>query len=162
MVALMQVPLAEMSAYGCARVDGPGPHGTMKVTGFIEKPGPTAAPSSYAVCGRYLVNPDILAALEKIDADARGELQLTAALDLAAQDEAMLALEVFPRDGRVDVGSWTGWLRANRDARDELSRRRTRQPSTGAQPRGDGGVRRSPESSSVEAPATSVRTRCEC
>jgi len=114
MVALMQVPFAEMSAYGCARLDGPGPYGTLSVTGFVEKPNPASAPSSFAVCGRYLLNPDVLAALEKINADARGEFQLTAALDLAAQDEAILALEVFPRDGRIDVGNWSGWLRANR------------------------------------------------
>jgi UTP--glucose-1-phosphate uridylyltransferase len=114
MVALMQVPLADMTAYGCACLEGPGPHGTMAVTGFIEKPGPIAAPSSYAVCGRYLLNPDVFGVLQKIDTDASGELQLTAALDLAAQEEEILALEVFPRDGRVDVGNWTGWLRANR------------------------------------------------
>jgi UTP-glucose-1-phosphate uridylyltransferase len=109
----MQVAPAEISAYGCARLNGPGPHGTVTISGFVEKPNRTAAPSNYAISGRYVLGLDVLRALEATAPDRNGEIQLTEALDAAAKDTAMLGLKMLPGDSRAEVGSWTGWLRAN-------------------------------------------------
>jgi UTP--glucose-1-phosphate uridylyltransferase len=129
MVALMQVAPLEVSAYGCARLNGPGPQGTITISGFVEKPNPSVAPSKYAIAGRYVLGLEVLRALEATTPDRNGEIQLTEALDAATKDTPMLGLKMLPGDGRIDIGSWTGWLRANiqtfeaADHPDSVSRR---------------------------------------
>jgi UTP--glucose-1-phosphate uridylyltransferase len=113
MVALMQVAPAEIGSYGCARLNGAGPHGTTLISGFVEKPDVVAAPSNYAVSGRYVLGLEVLRALENTPPDRNGEIQLTEALDAATRDATILGLKLLPGDGRIDVGNWTGWLRAN-------------------------------------------------
>jgi UTP--glucose-1-phosphate uridylyltransferase len=113
MVALMPVPRADIGSYGCAELVGPGPDGTIWVSGLVEKPDPDAAPSNSAICGRYVLGTDVLRALQRTEPDPGSELQLTAALALAASSAGMLAVEVLPIHGRADVGGWDGWLSAN-------------------------------------------------
>jgi UTP--glucose-1-phosphate uridylyltransferase len=113
MVALMTVPLAEVGSYGCAQLAGPGPDGTIRLSRLVEKPDPVAAPSNFAICGRYLLGTDVLRALQRAELDPGVELQLTAALDVVASGAGMLGVAVLPHHGRADIGSWGGWLRAN-------------------------------------------------
>jgi UTP--glucose-1-phosphate uridylyltransferase len=87
--------------------------GVAGVSGLIEKPTSSTAPSDYAVCGRYILTDEVRSALETNAKDDRGELQLTSALSRVASNEEILAMEVLGLDGRIDVGSWPGWLRAN-------------------------------------------------
>jgi UTP--glucose-1-phosphate uridylyltransferase len=114
-VALMQVAPTEISAYGCARLNGSGPRGTTMISGFVEKPDPVSAPSKYAICGRYVLGPEVLRNIENTAPDRNGEIQLTAALDATTRDATMLGLKILPGDGRIDIGNWAGWLRANTD-----------------------------------------------
>ena len=113
-VSLLRIEPEEASAYGCARVLAPpGATAPALVVGCVEKPPAGSGMSPYALSGRYVLGADVLDALEAVEPDGRGELQLTAALDVAARRNGLVGVELPPGSGRVDVGSWRGWLEAN-------------------------------------------------
>jgi UTP--glucose-1-phosphate uridylyltransferase len=109
-VAVEQVPRADVSKYGI--VDPEAASGTaMKLRGIVEKPSIEAAPSTFAVVGRYILHPGVLATLETQPPGAGGEIQLTDAL--AGQIETP-GLYGFRFSGkRFDCGSKQGFLTAN-------------------------------------------------
>lgn len=86
-VALLEVPLEEISLYGVADFSA-GHQGseTIELQGLVEKPSKDSAPSNLAVVGRYILQPSIYRALENIKPGLGGELQLTDALDLMTKN----------------------------------------------------------------------------
>ena len=83
----------------------------MRVFDVIEKPTMESAPSNYAIAGRYVLGPDILATLDEIEPSARGEIELTDAIALAAlRERPVFALPLAAR--HFDLGSWTGYGKA--------------------------------------------------
>ncbi len=109
-VALKEVPRADISAYGCPRiepVEGP----LVRITEVIEKPDPEDAPSSLALTGRYVLTPAVFEALARVSPGKGGEIQLTDALGLLAETGTVYGW-VF-REGRYDVGTPLDNLRAN-------------------------------------------------
>ncbi|MCZ8513296.1 UTP--glucose-1-phosphate uridylyltransferase GalU [Paenibacillus filicis] len=115
--AVQQVPWEEVSKYGIAApvrgalntASSMPPYVTLE--DLVEKPSPQEAPSNLAIIGRYVLEPDIFAALEKLEPGAGGEIQLTDALSVLNREKPMLA---FPIQGeRYDVGDKLGYLRAN-------------------------------------------------
>lgn len=83
----------------------------MRVFDVIEKPALETAPSNYAVAGRYVLGPDLLAALDEIEPSERGELELTDAIALTAlRERPVFALPLAAR--HFDLGSWTGYGKA--------------------------------------------------
>lgn len=95
------------------------------VEDMVEKPARENAPTNVAVLGRYIITPAIFEYLEKQEAGAGGEIQLTDALCKLAKQEKMYAYDFEGR--RYDVGSKMGFLEAtvetalNReDLRDEF------------------------------------------
>jgi hypothetical protein len=62
-----------------------------RVNGLVEKPLAEDAPSDVAVLGRYIINPAIFDILENIQPGKGGEIQLTDALQVLAQQETMYA-----------------------------------------------------------------------
>jgi UTP--glucose-1-phosphate uridylyltransferase len=96
-----------------------------KVKGLVEKPGVEDAPSNVAILGRYIINPAIFGILEHTQPGKGGEIQLTDALKVLAQREAMYAYNFVGR--RYDVGDKQGFLEATvefalrrEDLRDEF------------------------------------------
>lgn len=81
-----------------------------RVHGLVEKPSAEDAPSTIAVLGRYIINPSIFEILEHIQPGKGGEIQLTDALQVLAQREAMYAYHFEGR--RYDVGDKMGFLEA--------------------------------------------------
>ena len=65
--------------------DGDEQDGTIKLNGFVEKPGPENAPSLYASVGSYLLTPDIWPLLEKEEPGVGGELVLGDSIGKLAQ-----------------------------------------------------------------------------
>ncbi|MFZ4584794.1 MAG: UTP--glucose-1-phosphate uridylyltransferase GalU [Acidimicrobiia bacterium] len=108
-LALMEVPQNEISAYGCATVDGVT-DGLAHVRGVVEKPKPADAPSNLAVIGRYVFTPQIFDALDRITPGAGGELQLTDAIALLIEQQSVFG-RVFD-EGRYDIGQKLDFLRA--------------------------------------------------
>lgn len=113
MVAVAQVPIGEIGAYGCVELSKVDPHAIMSVTRCVEKPDPSMAPSNFAICGRYLLGIDIFSALQASETNQQNEVQFIAALDSSARMNELLGIEVLPRDARMDIGNWRGWFRAN-------------------------------------------------
>ncbi|WP_313817969.1 UTP--glucose-1-phosphate uridylyltransferase GalU [Citricoccus sp.] len=88
-IALMEVPRENISAYGVAEVsavdDNPGD--VVRVTGLVEKPDVDLAPSNLAVIGRYVLSPAVFDVLERTEPGRGNEIQLTDALQVLAEGE---------------------------------------------------------------------------
>jgi UTP--glucose-1-phosphate uridylyltransferase len=85
-----------------------------RVRGMVEKPEPAAAPSTFAAAGRYLLDRVVFDALRQISPGAGGELQLTDAIALLA-DQGHPVHAVVHRGERHDLGNPGGLLRASLD-----------------------------------------------
>ena len=119
-VACKEFPPDQISAYGCVAYEPAGER-LLGITGLVEKPAPEDAPSSYAVLGRYVFTPGIFEALERTKPGAGGEIQLTDAIGILLETEAVYGY-TFER-GRYDVGNTLDYLRATVElalARDDL------------------------------------------
>lgn len=83
-LCLMEVPRESISLYGCAAVTATGEHDVLLVDDLVEKPAVADAPSSYAVIGRYLLDPAVFDILRETKPGKGGEIQLTDALQVLA------------------------------------------------------------------------------
>ena len=79
-ICLMQVPLDQISLYGCPAVEATDDAGVVLVTDLIEKPDTASAPSDFAVIGRYVLDPAVFEVLRSTEPGRGGEIQLTDAL----------------------------------------------------------------------------------
>ncbi len=108
-LGVQEVPDEDVTKYGivdCKSIDNK----TYLVNDLVEKPSVDEKPSNIAILGRYIINPEIFEILEHTKPGKGGEIQLTDALKVLAQREAMYAY-IF--DGRrYDVGNKLGFLQA--------------------------------------------------
>lgn len=112
-VALMQVPLADVSKYGIAQVGRLLQDGVIEINGFVEKPLPENAPSQFAVVGRYVLRPELFDVIDRLSPGAGGEIQLTDALDAAAQNAELAGpvLGVIYSGVRHDTGDRLSYIK---------------------------------------------------
>ncbi|MEU8706001.1 UTP--glucose-1-phosphate uridylyltransferase GalU [Streptomyces sp. NPDC048565] len=113
-VALMEVDPAQIHMYGCAATEATADSDVVRVTGLVEKPDPTDAPSNLAVIGRYVLDPEIFGILRRTEPGRGGEIQLTDALQLLAEDEKTggPVHGVVFKGRRYDTGDRGDYLRA--------------------------------------------------
>jgi UTP--glucose-1-phosphate uridylyltransferase len=78
---------------------------------LIEKPAPGVTDSRLAIVGRYLFTPSVFEAIERTKPGYGGEIQITDAMQLLADEEGMFAYE-FEGD-RFDTGRPLSLLIAN-------------------------------------------------
>ncbi|CAK6470985.1 UTP--glucose-1-phosphate uridylyltransferase GalU [Peribacillus castrilensis] len=83
------------------------------VRNLVEKPKVEDAPSTQAIIGRYILSPAIFEILENVKPDRKGEIQLTEALDLLLEKEALYSYII--EGNRYDVGDKFGFLQASID-----------------------------------------------
>src|SRR5512134_3789136 len=77
-IAVQRVPREDISAYGVIAGEPEGESGRVyRIREMVEKPAADEAPSDLAIIGRYILTPDIFAALEATPRDKGGEIQLT-------------------------------------------------------------------------------------
>ena len=116
-VALAEVPEGQQHLYGIAAVveKGVGPGGVCTVSGLVEKPPPGKAPSRLAVVGRYVLPPEIFAALERVKRGALGEIQLTDAIQSLVEGPTVVKGKVVEGQ-RFDLGDPVGYIAATIDA----------------------------------------------
>lgn len=108
-LGVQEVPWEDVNKYGIVK----GMHiedRIYKVKDLIEKPAVNEAPSNVAILGRYIITPNIFEILENTPPGKGGEIQLTDALRVLAQKEAMYAYHFEGR--RYDVGDKQGFLEA--------------------------------------------------
>ena len=112
-VALVEVPKSEIHKYGCvkpASVIGD----VVQIEDFVEKPKAEVAPSNYAVIGRYILRPEILDIIDRLEPGAGGEIQLTDALQSAVADPSVAGgvKGVIFRGRRYDTGDKLDFIKA--------------------------------------------------
>ncbi|MEE2774333.1 MAG: UTP--glucose-1-phosphate uridylyltransferase [Pseudomonadota bacterium] len=104
-LAVMEVEGPSISHYGVVVLGKDGE----SVTGLVEKPDVSAAPSNLASIGRYVLTSDIFNVLRQQPAGSGGEIQLADAIDRIAQDGKV---EIAMFNGkRFDCGSMEGYVR---------------------------------------------------
>lgn len=113
-VALMEIPIEDVSKYGIAVPSGDEIGGILPISGVVEKPLPENAPSRFAVIGRYVLQPGIFPLLRSLPVGVGGEFQLTDALNLMAQDSALAGpiVGLVFRGKRFDTGDKFSYLKA--------------------------------------------------
>lgn len=113
-IALMEVPKEQIHLYGSAAISETSDPEVVVVTELVEKPAPEVAPSNYAVIGRYVLRHEIFDILERTAPGRGGEIQLTDALQFAAQnpDVAGGVRGVVFRGRRYDTGDKLDFIKA--------------------------------------------------
>ncbi len=113
-VALMEVPREQISAYGVVAAE-PRPHEGMdgrvfRIHDLVEKPSPDDAPSNLAIIGRYILTPEIFAAIEGTPPGRNNEIQLTDALRNLLKNRPIYGVKFSGK--RFDAGDKLGFLQA--------------------------------------------------
>jgi UTP--glucose-1-phosphate uridylyltransferase len=109
-LAVESVRREETSRYGIVDVGGESGE-IAAVQGIVEKPDPDRAPSTLAVIGRYILQPEVIEALEEQKPGAGGEIQLT---DAIAATLGSVPLHAVRFEGqRFDCGNKLGFVEAN-------------------------------------------------
>jgi len=109
-VAALEVPDSETHKYG---VIDPGATGgrLTEIRGLVEKPAQGTAPSNLMLPGRYILQPEVMRALDAQEQGAGGEIQLT---DAIARLIGSQPVHAFQFEGqRYDCGSAAGFVIAN-------------------------------------------------
>jgi len=104
-----RVPKQDVSSYGVIAYE-PVRRGVYRITDLVEKPARDEAPSDLAIIGRYILTPDVFAALEATVRDRTGEIQLTNGLRRLLASRPIYACEI--KGVRHDTGNKLGYLRA--------------------------------------------------
>ena len=92
------------------------------ITGLVEKPDASTAPSNLASIGRYVLTPDIFYTLRGLGVGSGGEIQLADAINIHAQQGAVETVRLNGR--RFDCGSVDEYVSA---VTHEYSKRASRQ-----------------------------------
>lgn len=103
-VAVHRVPMEWVSRYGV--VDGEPEGGNpdlLRLRKLVEKPAMNVAPSNLAIAGRYVFTAEIFDCIDRTQRGVGGEIQLTDAMNLLAQDHPVYALAWQAR--RFDIGN---------------------------------------------------------
>ena len=108
-VGAMEVSKRDISMYGCIEPEAVDEH-LVRILSIVEKPSAEEAPSNLAAIGRYVFTLEIFEALRRTEAGRGGEIQLTDAINLLAQEQAVYAYRF--EDGRFDVGNPLDYLKA--------------------------------------------------
>jgi len=113
-VALMEVDPEQIHLYGCAVTESSIEDGIVRIAGLVEKPKNEEAPSNLAVIGRYVLRPEIFEILEEIKPGRGGEIQLTDALMVAAQnpERAGGVMGVIFKGRRYDTGDKLDFIKS--------------------------------------------------
>ncbi len=109
-VAAEEKPQAEVKRYGVVKPGAIKGNAT-EVLGVVEKPATGTEPSNLCVIGRYILQPEIFAILDKQERGAGNEIQLT---DAMAQMIGKVPFHAVKTDcARFDCGDKVGFLHAN-------------------------------------------------
>ena len=109
-VAILEVPPEETHRYGVVvpgQVDGP----LVQIDGLVEKPPRGTAPSNWMLPGRYILQPEVLRALDAQETGAGGEIQLTDAMAKVIGSQPFHGLAF--NGERYDCGNAAGFVIGN-------------------------------------------------
>ncbi len=110
LVATEEVAAEKTGSYGII-TPGATKGALTEVLGLVEKPAPDVAPSRLGVIGRYILQPEVMAILDRGERGAGGEIQLTDAMARLIGTQPFHALKVD--SVRHDCGDRAGFVLAN-------------------------------------------------
>ena len=105
-LSVMEVEGSDISKYGVV-VPNSSVGG---ISGLVEKPDASEAPSNLASIGRYILTPDIFKTLRGLSIGSRGEIQLADAINIHAQKGLVGVVRL--NGLRFDCGSVEGFVKA--------------------------------------------------
>lgn len=108
-VAVVDVPREHTNRYGILKT-GADDGRLVEVTGLVEKPRPEDAPSTLSIIGRYVLLPDVIPHLARMERGAGNEVQLTDAMARMIGNTPFHGLRYEGR--RFDCGDKIGFLEA--------------------------------------------------
>ncbi len=108
-VAVVEVPHDQTNKYGILKT-GADDGRLVDVLGLVEKPEPADAPSNLSVIGRYVLMPEVIGFLSKMERGAGNEVQLTDAMAQLIGSQPFHGLRFEGR--RFDCGDKVGFLEA--------------------------------------------------
>jgi UTP--glucose-1-phosphate uridylyltransferase len=108
-VALDEVPMEQVSRYGVI-APGATKGNLVEVVGLVEKPPVEKAPSNLTVIGRYVLMPEVMGHLAKMEKGAGGEIQLTDSMAKLIGTQPFHGVRYEGR--RFDCGDKAGYLEA--------------------------------------------------
>jgi len=108
-VAVEEVPREHVNRYGVLKT-GAERGNLVEVLGLVEKPKPEEAPSTLSIIGRYILLPEVITHLSRMDRGAGDEVQLT---DAMAKMIGHTPFDGLKFEGhRFDCGDKAGYLEA--------------------------------------------------
>jgi len=108
-LAIQTVARDQTDKYGIISGAAVNDH-TTRLNAIVEKPAPEAAPSSLAVVGRYVLEPEIFEHLQQTQAGVNGEIQLTDAIASLLRQRGVYGYRY--QGTRYDCGSKQGFFQA--------------------------------------------------
>jgi UTP--glucose-1-phosphate uridylyltransferase len=108
-VAVTEVPREHTSRYGILKI-GKDDGKLVEVTGLVEKPAPADAPSNLSIIGRYVLMPEVIGHLSRMERGAGNEVQLTDGMARLIGQQPFHGLRYEGR--RFDCGDKVGFLEA--------------------------------------------------
>jgi UTP--glucose-1-phosphate uridylyltransferase len=108
-VAVVEVPPDQTNRYGILKI-GADDGRLVDVLGLVEKPKPEVAPSNLSIIGRYILMPEVIAHLSKMERGAGNEVQLTDAMAKLIGHSPFHGLRF--EGERFDCGDKVGFLEA--------------------------------------------------
>jgi UTP--glucose-1-phosphate uridylyltransferase len=108
-VAVVEVPHDQTNRYGILKI-GADDGRLVDVTGLVEKPKPDVAPSNLSIIGRYILMPEVIAHLSRMERGAGNEVQLTDAMAKMIGHSPFHGLRF--EGERFDCGDKVGFLEA--------------------------------------------------
>ena len=108
-VAIEEVPRERVNRYGVLDVERDMGR-LVSVKGLVEKPPVEKAPSNLTIIGRYVLMPEVIGHLAKMERGAGGEVQLTDGMAKLIGNQPFHGLRYEGR--RFDCGDKAGWLEA--------------------------------------------------
>ncbi len=108
-VAVTEVPREHTNRYGILKT-GMDDGKLVEVTGLVEKPAPEDAPSNLSIIGRYVLMPDVLGHLARMERGAGNEVQLTDGMARLIGHQPFHGLRYEGQ--RFDCGDKVGFLEA--------------------------------------------------
>ena len=108
-VAVTEVPPEQTNRYGILKI-GKDDGRLVEVTGLVEKPPPKDAPSNLSIIGRYVLLPEVIKHLARMERGAGNEVQLTDGMARMIGNSPFHGLRYEGR--RFDCGDKVGFLEA--------------------------------------------------
>jgi UTP--glucose-1-phosphate uridylyltransferase len=108
-VAVTEVPREHTNRYGILAT-GSDDGRLVEVRGLVEKPDPKYAPSNMSIIGRYVLMPEVIGHLAKMERGAGNEIQLTDSMAKLIGEQPFHGLRYEGR--RFDCGDKVGFLEA--------------------------------------------------